>query len=281
MFDEEQKVKVSQLKKVLNSIDYKIKIFCIDKPINLENNLNILGSKIKNESNNYKLKLLEEDYKYLNNLHNQRSVVTREFYLILEEESTNETLLNQKINDLVQEFSSIGMSAKKILSEEWRDLLYIILNPVSSLNIFKNNATTINCSFKERIAPSGLKNNEKDLVLGDAYISIVTLISYPSIVDVGWLGEVANVNHTRMVMTISPTDTIDISNTIKKSMSELKSKIININDYNDQIHFNNQMQDLVELANRIDREHEKFSLLTVNFLCYGESKEEMEKSKKN
>ena len=55
---------------------------------------------------------------------------------------------------------------------------------------------------------------------------------------------------------------------------------ININDYNDQIHFNNQMQDLVQLANRIDREHEKFSLLTVNFLCYGESKEEMEKAKK-
>ena len=280
LFDEEQQVKVSQLKKVLNSIDYKIKIFCIDKPINLESNLNILGTKIKNESNNYKLKLLEEDYEYLNNLHNQKSVVTREFYLVIEEESTNETLLNQKINDLVQEFSSIGMSAKKILSEEWRDLLYIILNPVSSLNIFKNNATTISCSFKERIAPSGLKINEKDLVLGDAHISIITLISYPSIVDVGWLGAVANVNHTRMVMTISPTDTIEISNTIKKSMSELKAKMININDYNDQIHFNNQMQDLVELANRIDREHEKFSLLTVNFLCYGESKEEMEKAKK-
>lgn len=280
LFDEEQQVKVSQLKKVLNSIDYKIKIFCIDKPINLESNLNILGTKIKNESNNYKLKLLEEDYEYLNNFHNQKSVVTREFYLIIEEESMNETLLNQKINDLVQEFSSIGMSAKKILSEEWRDLLYIILNPVSSLNIFKNNATTINCSFKERIAPSGLKINEKDLVLGDAYISIITLISYPSIVDVGWLGVVANVNHTRMVMTISPADTIEISNTIKKSMSELNSKMININDYNDQIHFNNQMQDLVELANRIDREHEKFSLLTVNFLCYGETKEEMEKARK-
>ena len=155
-----------------------------------------------------------------------------------------------------------------------------MLIPVSSLDIFKKDATTINRSFKERIAPKGLKINEKDLILGDAHVSIVTLISYPSMVSVGWLGAVANIHHTRMVMTISPTNTQEISNTLKKSMSELKSKMINVNDYNDQILFNNQMQDFVELVNRIDREHEKFSILTVNFLCYGETKEEMERTKK-
>ena len=280
LFDEEQQTKVSQLKKVLNSVDYKVKIFCIDKPINLESNLNILGSKIKQETNKYKLKLLEEDYNFINGLNNKKSVVNREFYLVLEEDAENETLLNQKINDLIQEFSSMGLHAEKVSSEEWRELLYVMLNPVSSLDTFKKDATTINRSFKVRIAPTGLKINEKDLVLGDAYVSIVTLVSYPSMVAVGWLGAVANINHTRMVMTISPTNTQEISSTLKKSMSELKSKMININDYNDQILFNNQMQDFVELVNRIDREHEKFSLLTVNFLCYGETKEEMEKTKK-
>lgn len=280
LFDEEQQTKVSQLKKVLNSIDYKVKIFCIDKPINLENNLNILGSKIKQENNKYKTKLLEEDYDFISSLNNKKSVVNREFYLIIEEDAENETLLNQKINDLIQEFSSMGLHAEKVCSEEWRELLYVILNPVSSLDIFKKDATTINRSFKERIAPKGLKISEKDLVLGDAYVSIVTLVSYPSMVSVGWLGAVANIHHTRMAMTISPTNTQEISNTLKKSMSELKSKMINVNDYNDQILFNNQMQDFVELVNRIDREHEKFSVLTVNFLCYGETKEEMEKTKK-
>lgn len=174
----------------------------------------------------------------------------------------------------------MGLHTEKVCSEEWRELLYVMLNPVSSLDIFKKDATTINRSFKERIAPNGLKISEKDLIMGDAYVSIVTLVSYPSMVSVGWLGAVANIHHTRMVMTISPTNTQEISNTLKKSMSELKSKMINVNDYNDQILFNNQMQDFVELVNRIEREHEKFSILTVNFLCYGETKEEMEKTKK-
>ena len=280
LFDEEQQAKVSQLKKALNSIDYPIKIFCVDKPINLDNNLNILGSKIKQAKNKYKIRLLEEDYDFISSLNNRKSVVNREFYLIVEEDLSNENLLNQKVNDLIQEFSSIGLTSFRVSSEEWRDLLYVLLNPVSSLETFKKDGTSINHSFKERIAPKGLKFSEKDLILGDAYVSILTLVSYPSLVNIGWLGAVANVNNTRMVMTISPTDNQEISNTLKKSISELKSKMININDYNDQILFNNQMQDLVELVNRIDREHERFSLLTVNFLCYGETKESMEKAKK-
>lgn len=280
LFDEEQQAKVSQLKKALNSIDYPIKIFCVDKPINLDNNLNILGSKIKQTKNKYKIKLLEEDYDFISSLNNRKSVVNREFYLIVEEDLTNENLLNQKVNDLIQEFSSIGLTSFRVSSEEWRDLLYVLLNPVSSLETFKKDGTSINHSFKERIAPKGLKFSEKDLILGDAYVSVLTLVSYPSLVNIGWLGAVANVNNTRMVMTISPTNNQEISNTLKKSISELKSKMININDYNDQILFNNQMQDLVELVNRIDREHERFSLLTVNFLCYGETKESMEKAKK-
>ncbi len=280
LFDAEQQVKVNQLKKVLNSIDYPIKIFSLDKPINLENNLNTLGTKIKLETNKYKKKLLEEDYDYIKFLNTQKSVINREFYLIIEEDVGNENLLKQKLNDLIQEFNSIGLSCSLVSSEEWRDIIYVTLNPVTSLDIFKKDGTTITRSFKERIAPSGLKIRERDLIVGDSYVSVVTLRSYPSLVNVGWLGAVANVDHTRMVISISPMNTEEIKNILKKSISEVKSKMININDYNDQILFNNQMQDYVELVNRIDREHEKFSLLTVNFFCYGETQEQLNKTLK-
>ena len=58
LFDEEQKLKVMELKKVLNSIDYPIKIFSIDKPILLDDNINILNTKIKQETNKSKIKIL-------------------------------------------------------------------------------------------------------------------------------------------------------------------------------------------------------------------------------
>ena len=280
LFDEEQKLKVFELKKVLNSIDYPIKIFSIDKPILLDDNINILNTKIKQETNKSKIKILEEDLDYISSLNNKRQVVNREFYLVIEESIENEKLLKQKLNDLIVDFSAMGLASSLITSEEWRDLIYNILNPVISLDLFKKDATGITRPFKEKVAPKGLKIGEKDLVLGDSYMSVVTLITYPSYVNVGWLGAVANVNNTRMVMTISPMDTAEISRTLKKSMSDTKSKMINVTDYNDQILLNNQMEDYTELVNRIDRDHEKFCKLTVCFLVYGETQEEMEKAKK-
>lgn len=278
LFDEEQKTKVLELKKVLNAIDFPIKIFSIDKPIMLEDNINILNNKIKNSTNKYKTKILEEDLKYIESLNQKRQVVNREFYLIVEETLENEKLLKQKLNDLIVNFSSMGLSSSLIKSEEWRNLIYIMLNPVTSLEIFKKDGTGILNLFKEKVTPKGLKIGEKDLIIGDAYASVVTLITYPSYVNIGWLGAVANINHTRMVISINPMDTADISKTLKKSISDTKSKMINISDYNDQIILNNQMDDYMELVNRIDREHEKFTKMTVNFLVYAESKEELEKN---
>ncbi len=200
--------------------------------------------------------------------------------MLVEENSDNEKLLKQKLSDILIELNSMGLSSSIITSEEWRDILFIILNPTTPLDIFKKDATGITRSFKEKISPRGLKITERDIILGDAYMSVVTLVTYPSYVGHAWLGAVANVNHTRMCITITPMDTSEISKTLKKSISDTKSKIINVSDYNDQILLQNQMEDYVELVNRIDREHERFNKLTVNFLCYGDSKETLDKTKK-
>lgn len=280
LFDEEQKIKVFEFKKILNSIDYPIKILSVDRPIQLDENINILNTKIKHETNKAKVKILNEDLDYINTLNTDKEVVNREFYLLVEENSDNEKLLKQKLSDILIELNSMGLSSSIITSEEWRDILFIILNPTTPLDIFKKDATGITRSFKEKISPRGLKITERDIILGDAYMSVVTLVTYPSYVGHAWLGAVANVNHTRMCITITPMDTSEISKTLKKSISDTKSKIINVSDYNDQILLQNQMEDYVELVNRIDREHERFNKLTVNFLCYGDSKEALDKTKK-
>ena len=280
LFDEEQKIKVFEFKKILNSIDYPIKILSVDRPIQLDENINILNTKIKQETNKAKVKIMNEDLDYINTLNTDKEVVNREFYLLVEENSDNEKLLKQKLSDILIELNSMGLSSSIITSEEWRDILFIILNPTTPLDIFKKDATGITRSFKEKISPRGLKITERDIILGDAYMSVVTLVTYPSYVGHAWLGAVANVNHTRMCITITPMDTSEISKTLKKSISDTKSKIINVSDYNDQILLQNQMEDYVELVNRIDREHERFNKLTVNFLCYGDSKEALNKTKK-
>ena len=70
LFDEEKDTKVQEFFRCLNSIEYPIKIFSIDNPINLTHNLEILNKKLVNNTNVYKQKVLEEDYQDINLIEN-------------------------------------------------------------------------------------------------------------------------------------------------------------------------------------------------------------------
>lgn len=167
-----------------------------------------------------------------------------------------------------------------IESEEWREIIYMYLNPLNSFENFKNDSLALSKSFKERIVPMGVKILDKNMLVGDAWVSVISVVTYPTNVRLGWLGEIINVPNTRLTMTLTPMDTFAISNILKKSISEVRTKMINVSDYNDQILFNNQLSDLGELVNRIDREHERFSKIMINFFCYEETKDKLERVKR-
>ena len=275
LFDEEKDTKVQEFFRCLNSIEYPIKIFSIDNPINLTHNLEILNKKLVNNTNVYKQKVLEEDYQDINFLSKKRQIFNREFYLILEEDISNESLILKKIHTLLKMFNGISLSSSIISSEEWRELLFIMLNPTAPIEQFRSDPIGINNTFKEKICPSGMKILDRDLILGDAFCSTISIVTYPSFVYAGWLGELSNINNTRMVLTISPENSAEVSKNFKKSISDTNAKLINVGDYNDQVLLQNKMQDYVDLVNKIDREHEKFSRMTIQFFCYADSFEEL------
>lgn len=277
---EEKEIKVEQFKKVLLGMDYPIKILSIDNPIDLTNNIDALKSIKKSEIDNNKNNLLEEDINFAENIFSQNFIFNREFYIIIGNQIDDEKLLKQNINDIVLELNSIGLSSEMISSEDWRNLLYSLLNPTNSLDVFRKTSSSINNSFKEKIAPMGLKWNERDMIIGDAYASIVTVNTYPSLVDVAWLSYVSNINYTRMCISVTPIDSFEVSKNLKKSMSETKVKLMNVSDHADQIVLQNKLEDYEELVNKIDRDNERMNLITINFFVYGETLEQLNKNKK-
>lgn len=280
MFLQEQFNKIEEYKSVLNKLDYPVKLICLDKNISLDSRIDYLNNKINVEVNKGRKKLLQEDLNYLNFLKCNETFSNKEFYFLIEEEKENERLLTQKLNDLSREFSAIGLHSELIESEEWREIIYMYLNPLNSFENFKNDSLALSKSFKERIVPMGVKILDKNMLVGDAWVSVISVVTYPTNVRLGWLGEIINVPNTRLTMTLTPMDTFAISNILKKSISEVRTKMINVSDYNDQILFNNQLSDLGELVNRIDREHERFSKIMINFFCYEETKDKLERVKR-
>ncbi len=277
MYEEEQISKIEQFKKILLSMNYKYQILSMDSKIDLNDNINELKTKLNNENNVYKQKLLQEDVHYMEMINNTNNIKNRNFYIFITD--NNEKILKEKLSDLVIKFNSINLISEIIKSDEFREIIYSNINPGKSLDLYYNQNQIISKTFKDKICPFSLKFNERDILINDIYSSVVTVTTYPSFVNIAWLSSLSNIENTRMSVIITPIDSHEVSKTLKKSISEVKTKLINVTDHNDQILLQNQMADYEELVNKIDRSNEKIVKIGINFLVYANSIEELTKLK--
>ena len=273
--NEEQTSKIFQFRKVLLSLEYPFKILALDKPISLSEHIENLLYLSKNTDDKIKKELLEEDIKYADTIMNNNLVNNREFYLLIDEDKDNVKLLKSKINDIVSQLSNIGLSSSQAKTDEIKELLFVYLNPTSSLEVFRQDSSLK--TLKEKIAPIAMKFNEKDILLGDIYATSIIIDTFPSYARGSWLGMLSNIKNTRMMISVNPMDNIEVNKTLKKGMTETRSKFINSKDRNDQIVLKNQLEDYEKLTNKMDRENEKMLLMSVVFFTYAESLEELQK----
>lgn len=273
--NEEQNSKIFQFRKVLLSLEYPFKIIALDKPISLSDHIENLVYLSKNTDDEKKKQLLDEDIQYADNIMNKNIVNNREFYLLIDEDKDNVKLLKSKINDIVSQLCNIGLSSEQTKTDEIKELLFTYLNPNESLEVFKQDSSLK--SLNEKIAPIAMKFNDKDILLGDSYATSIIIDTFPSYARGSWLGMLSNINNTRMIISVNPMDNVEVSKTLRKGMSETRSKFINTTDRNDQIVLKNQLEDYERLTNKMDRENEKMLLMSVVFFTYASTQEELQK----
>ena len=273
--NEEQNSKIFQFRKVLLSLEYPFKIIALDKQISLSDHIENLVYLSRNTDDEKKKKLLDEDIQYADNIMNQNMVNNREFYLLIDEDKDNTKLLKSKINDIVSQLCNIGLSSEQTKTDEIKELLFTYLNPNESLEVFKKDASLK--SLNEKIAPIAMKFNDKDILLGDSYATSIIIDTFPSYARGSWLGMLSNINNTRMIISVNAMVNVEVSKTLRKGMSETRSKFINTTDRNDQIVLKNQLEDYERLTNKMDRENEKMLLMSVVFFTYASTQEELQK----
>lgn len=273
--NEERDSKIFQFRKVLLSLEYPFKILTLDKPLSLTDHIENLVYLSKNSNNKFKRRLLEEDIQYSEKIINKNLVNNREYYLLIDEDANNVKLLKSKINDIVSQLCNIGLTSEQVKTDEIKELLFTFLNPNESIEIFKQDSSLK--SLNEKIAPIAMKFNEKDILLGDYYATSMIVDTFPSSARGSWLGMLSNIQNTRMIISVNPMDNVEVSKTLRKGMSETRSKFINTTDRNDQIILKNQLEDYEQLTNQMDRENEKMLLMSVVFFIYASTQEELQK----
>ena len=77
-------------------------------------------------------------------------------------------------------------------------------------------------SFKSEIAPKGLQFNPSDIRISDKYATILTVISYPRVIGVGYLSDITSISGVKMVIKHIPVPFSMLQKMLNKELAELR-----------------------------------------------------------
>ena len=79
-------------------------------------------------------------------------------------------------------------------------------------------------SIKSEIAPKGLQINPVDIRISDKYATILTVISYPRAIDVGYLASITSLSGVKIVIKHMPVPFSMLQKMLNKELADLRSR---------------------------------------------------------
>ena len=85
-------------------------------------------------------------------------------------------------------------------------------------------------NLKSQLAPKGLEFRSNDFVISDKYATILTVVSFPKMIDPGYLSSLTSMSGIKMVIKHIPLPNSVISKMLNKEIADLKQRYQNEND---------------------------------------------------
>lgn len=133
--EENRKNIILEFSKQLNSLTDEIQIFCIGRPVDLNEYLNLLRNKIYTEKNFTKKTILKKYFNYAAEISVRGEITEKFFYIILKNKNLNE--LEIKTGEIIEKFSSINIKSYICNEKEILDLYCLFAYPMQAC--YENN----------------------------------------------------------------------------------------------------------------------------------------------
>lgn len=146
--DNEKKRRIESLTEQYNGEKEGLQIFCIGRPIDLNNYLTWLQNKAKVEKNMVKKSLLKSFIKRTSELASSGDTIERRFYIIITKKWSEKAEIDiiKRINDLQSKFTQAELSSYVCNDDEILDVLSLFANPIQASferNSFDSSLSTI------------------------------------------------------------------------------------------------------------------------------------------
>lgn len=136
-------------------------------------------------------------------------------------------------------------------------------------------------SFKSEVAPKGLQFNPSDIRISDKYATILTAISYPRTIDVGYLSDITNLPGVKMVIKHIPVPFSMLQKMLNKELAELRSRYQTERDNTILERIRQDIDSLESFIQQFTASQSRTFDFQMHLMVIADTKEELENKKLN
>lgn len=261
------------LKNIYQIKNLNLKCYKVDKRINLNSNKEYYESKIDNEGNVNKLKLLNESRELLDHLEENNFTSTSNYYLVLIEENLD------KLDKQVKEMEVIFYNIIPKINYYIKNNRLEIYNIICEIFDCKNRLDDLMWSkIINLIAPLRLKEKQSLLKFDDKDYQMLTIKSIPPFVEEQFLEKIYNIPDIRCCLSVK--DSVDqesLERWINSSFQFLLSDMSTTNNLGVKTELEIKRESFEQLMADIKMGDEKVKEVSLTFMISGNKDEREEK----
>ncbi|MDD2409855.1 MAG: ATP-binding protein [Bacilli bacterium] len=134
-------------------------------------------------------------------------------------------------------------------------------------------------TFKSEIAPKGMKYNVNDFMISDKYATILTIISFPKLIQPGFLANITNLPGVKVVVKHIPIQFSTMSRMINKEIADLKQRYQAEKERTIQERIRQDYESLESFVKMLAATQSKIFDFQMHVMITADSKEELENKK--
>lgn len=136
-------------------------------------------------------------------------------------------------------------------------------------------------NIKAEIAPKDLEFKASEFVISDKYCTILTVISYPKIIQIGFLSSLSSLPGVKIVMKHIPVAFTSLSKMLNKQIADLKQKYVEEKDQTLKERIRQDLESLEYFTSQIASSQSKIFDFQLHLMISADTKEELDLRKAN
>ena len=279
---EEQNFKINQLANVFRGISNDFSIVKLERPVDLQDNIDkqdklrkVQSKKLKNkEINDFFYSVRQEqvniEKRLLKTLHEDNPMLVNDFFIIIYGKNSDD--LKYEYENAIVKLNHVKLMPRKLDDNQIKTFLYNFYNPLKRVG--RDHFKDIE-DYKSEIMPEKMNFSSRKIVTDSMETSIWGVYEYPINVAGGWLSHMMTSSNTTCVVNVKNVSTATAKKIMDKAITEIKTQMYNKSTATQSESQKVQLETFYSIVRDLERGNESLKLINIMVMNYGKDEQEL------